>query len=97
MVAADPELENEVVANERFVDPVHVVDLSAPVSVCNTFKCRFVCMYLKEAAVPSVDTGVHVRCVMCAYMCVLCVLCVCVCVCARVLLGLILYCRSHCL
>ena len=34
MTAADPELEKEVVeevmisANERFVDPVHVVDLS---------------------------------------------------------------------
>ena len=66
IVAVDPELENEVMvkvtisANEHFVDPVHLVDLSAPVSVCNTFKCRFVCMYLKEAAVPSVDTGSYV-------------------------------------
>ena len=59
VVAADPELENEVVvkvtisANEHFVDPVHVVDLSAPVSVCNTFKCRFVCTYVSERSCSS--------------------------------------------
>ena len=29
--------------NERFVDPVSEVDVSAPISVCDAINCRFVC------------------------------------------------------
>lgn len=34
--------------NEKFIDPSHVVPLSAPVSVCDQFRCNFVCFYLKD-------------------------------------------------
>ena len=35
--------------NEKFVDPCHVVPLTAPVSVCDQFRCNFVCFYLKDS------------------------------------------------
>ena len=35
--------------NDKFVDPVHEVDISAPLSVSSVIKCHFVCIYLKEA------------------------------------------------
>lgn len=56
MIAADPSLEKESVfqivisTNERFIDPIHEVDIRAPVSVCEAFNCRFVCIYLRESS-----------------------------------------------
>ena len=35
--------------NEKFVDPCHVVPLTAPVSVCDQFQCNFVCFYYQVA------------------------------------------------
>ena len=46
MIAADPSLEEESVlkviisTNELFIDPIHEVNITAPVSVCDAFKCR---------------------------------------------------------
>ena len=44
-------LENETVHKVEisipmivFVDPVHEVNISAPVSICNTLQCWFVCI-----------------------------------------------------
>ena len=93
LTAANPEFEKEVVekvtisTNERFVDPVHEVDLSAPVSVCDTFKCRFVCIFLKDqiSAAHSVNTGMLCACV-CIVCCVRTCVYVCVCVCVCVIL-----------
>ena len=62
MIAADHSLEKESVlkviisTNERFIDPIHKVNITAPVSICDTFKCRFVCMYLRESSDISVST-----------------------------------------
>ncbi len=57
------DLHSEIVArvsiskNERFIDPVHEVDVSAPLTVCNIFGCRFVCIYLIEPSSPAPTTG----------------------------------------
>ena len=46
------ELVEKVVisTNDKFVDPCHIVPLSAPVSVCDRFQCNFVCFYLMMEA-----------------------------------------------
>ena len=36
--------------NESFMDPVHEVEVTAPLSVCNLFNCWFVCIYLDDVA-----------------------------------------------
>ena len=48
--------------NERFVDPVHEVDVSAPISVCDTFNCRFVCIFIQDHRISTLsdNTGVWV-------------------------------------
>ena len=62
MIAAAPSLEQKSVlkvmisTNERFIDLVHEVNITAPVSVCDTFKCQFVCIYLRESSDVSVST-----------------------------------------
>ena len=49
----EPGFEGKVVAkilispNERFADPAHQVEITAPLSVCDTFHCRFVCIFLQ--------------------------------------------------
>ena len=51
---ADPALAEQTIAkvcissNHNFFDPVHQVDVTAPLSVCSTFKCLFVCFHLQE-------------------------------------------------
>ena len=55
LVAVDPGLADtpiskiSISSNDKFVDPVHEVDISAPLSVSSVSKCHFVCIYLKEA------------------------------------------------
>ena len=63
-----PEFEEETVhevvisQNENFLDPCHGVPICAPVSLCDQFKCKYVCFLLKaeeeNRPVPSrtVDT-----------------------------------------
>ena len=48
--------------NERFVNPVHKVDVSVLISFCDTFNCRFVCIFLQDHPIsaPSDNTGVWV-------------------------------------
>lgn len=52
LAEVDSGLENSVVRrvsiskNENFIDPVHEVEVSAPLSICSIFDCRFVCFYL---------------------------------------------------
>lgn len=54
--AVDPDLEKEIICkvsiskNEKFIDPVHEVDVSAPVSLCNTFGCLNVCFHLEAGS-----------------------------------------------
>ncbi len=49
----DPKLERETVSHihiskqENFLDP-HNVPVTAPVSLCEQFNCRHVCIYLKR-------------------------------------------------
>ena len=63
LMATDSALEKESVlkvvisTNERFIDPVHEVSVTAPVLICDTFKCRFVCIYLRESS--DVSVSVH--------------------------------------
>ena len=55
LVAVDPGLADTPISkicissNDKLVDPVHEVDITAPLSVSSVFKCHFVCIYLKEA------------------------------------------------
>ena len=42
--------------NEHFIDPAHEVSITAPVLICDTFKCQFVCIYLRESSNVSVST-----------------------------------------
>ena len=50
-----PEFEEETVhevvisQNENFLDPCHRVPICAPVSLCDQFKCKYVCFLLKTA------------------------------------------------
>ena len=54
LTAVDLDLHSEVVRrvsiskNEKFIDPVHQVDVSAPLTVCSIFGCKFVCVHLEE-------------------------------------------------
>ena len=44
----------EISKNESFVDPVHVVPVDAPVSLCKQFDCSFVCIHIAQRdSVPS--------------------------------------------
>ena len=60
----EEETVHEVVIsqNENFLDPCHRVPICAPVSLCDQFKCKYVCFLLKaeeeNRPVPSrtVDT-----------------------------------------
>ena len=48
--------------NKKFVDPCHVVPLTAPVSVCDQFRYNFVCFYLNinnEFFFRLTDPGLH--------------------------------------
>ena len=40
-------------SSEKFLDPVHEVDVTAPLTLCNTFNCLFVCFYLKDVVAAS--------------------------------------------
>ena len=62
LATVDRELESSIVdrvaisKNENFIDPVHDVEVSAPLSVCSIFDCRFVCFYL-QTSVPTKAPG----------------------------------------
>ena len=51
LTIVEPGFEGKVVdkilisSNERFADPAHQVEITAPLSVCDTFRCRFVCIF----------------------------------------------------
>ena len=61
LMATDSALEKESVlkvvisTNKRFIDPVHEVSVTAPIFICDTFKCQFVCIYLRESSDVSVS------------------------------------------
>ena len=65
LTAADPTFaENSVnkvciSSNDSFRDPVHEVDITAPLSLCSTFNCLFVCFYLdlNDVVAASTVTG----------------------------------------
>ena len=38
----------EISKNESFVNPVHVVPVDAPVSLCKQFDCSFVCIHIAQ-------------------------------------------------
>ena len=63
LTAVDLALANSMIyqvrisSNESFLDPVHEVEVSAPLSVCNLFNCRFVCIYLEDVATISTTTA----------------------------------------
>ena len=38
----------EISKNESFMDPVHIVPLDAPVSLCKQFDCSFVCIDMTQ-------------------------------------------------
>ena len=41
----------QISKNESFIDPVHVVPIDAPVSLCNQFGCVNVCVFIAESEV----------------------------------------------
>ena len=43
----------EICKNESFSDPVHVVPIDAPVSLCEKFQCFHVCLYVEEESPSS--------------------------------------------
>ena len=47
--------------NEKFIDPVHVVPESAPLSLCDQFKCMFVCIHTEGAEGAPVSTATPVN------------------------------------
>ena len=59
LAVVEPGFKREVIdkvtisTNERFADPVHEVDVSAPVSVCDIFNYRFVCIFMKMTILVS--------------------------------------------
>ena len=63
LATVDPDLENSAVhrvcisKNANFIDPVHDVEVSAPLSVCSLFDCLFVCFYLQEQTCPVPTPG----------------------------------------
>ena len=40
----------QISANEKFIDPVHVVPIDAPVCLCDQFKCMHVCISIEAPA-----------------------------------------------
>ena len=56
LTIVEPGFEGKVVdkilisPNERFADPAHQIEITAPLSVCDTFRCRFVCIFLQAPA-----------------------------------------------
>ena len=65
LTAADPILADNTVkkvcisSNDSFWDPVHQVDITAPLlSLCSTFNCLFVCFYLDGAVATSLTSTV---------------------------------------
>ena len=53
----------EISRNESFTDPVHIVPLDAPVSLCKQFDCLFVCIY---TAAPD-ERVVYAECLSTSY------------------------------
>ena len=51
----------QISSNEKFIDPVHVVPESAPVSLCDQFQCSFVCIHIEAAERVPVSTGTPVN------------------------------------
>ena len=51
----------QISSNEKFIDPVHVVPESAPLSLCNQFKCMFVCIHTEGAEGAPVSTATPVN------------------------------------
>ena len=41
----DEIIERAIISNDKFLDPTHKVPLTAPLSLCDQFKCNFVCFH----------------------------------------------------
>ena len=56
LTIVEPGFEGKVVdkilisPNERFADPAHQVEITAPLLVCDTLRCRFECIFLQAPA-----------------------------------------------
>ena len=66
LTIVEPGFEGKVVdkilisPNEHFADPTHQLEITAPLSVCDTFRCRFVCIFLQAPATALSTTGVFI-------------------------------------
>ena len=50
----------QISRNESFIDPVHVVPIDAPVSLCQQFICANVCVYISSDSTSRGMSGPNV-------------------------------------
>ena len=64
LAAVDPTLANDTInkvcisGKDSYLDPVHELDVTAPLSLCNTLNCLFVCFHLKDKETTPTVAGI---------------------------------------